>query len=267
VALNAPSVIAVLGYALLAVIVYFTLAWLLSLARRDASVVDIFWGPGFLILGVLYAALGAGFVGRKALLLTLVAIWSIRLAVHIFQRNRGRGEDKRYRKWREEGGPSYWWKSWFNTFMVQAALMWLISTPLMAAQRPPLPDRITLLDILGALVWLVGFAFEAVSDWQLARFKADPANKGQVMRRGLWAYTRHPNYFGEAMLWWGYFIIALGTPGGFWTLYSPILMTFLLLRVSGVTLLEKGLAAEKPGYADYVQSTSAFIPWFPRRPE
>lgn len=227
--------------------------------------VDVFWGPGFLVVGAVYAGLGAGYAGRKALLLCLVAAWSLRLAVHIYTRNRGRGEDYRYRQWRARSGASFWWKSFFRVFMMQAILLWLISSPLLAAQRAATPARIAMWDILGTLVWAVGFVFEAVGDWQLARFKLDPANKGQVMSRGLWAYTRHPNYFGEATMWWGYFLIAVGTPGGFWSVLGPAIMTFLLLRVSGVTLLEKGLTQTKPGYKEYAERTSAFLPWFPRK--
>jgi steroid 5-alpha reductase family enzyme len=137
----------------------------------------------------------------------------------------------------------------------------------MAAESNQTPDHFAVLDVLGAAVWCIGFFFEAVGDWQLAHFKADPANKGKVMRSGLWAYTRHPNYFGEATMWWGLYLIAAGTRWGFWTIFSPILITFLLLRVSGVALLEKAQVEAKPKYHDYVESTSAFIPWFPRRRE
>jgi steroid 5-alpha reductase family enzyme len=242
-----------------------SLVWVLSLARRDASVVDTFWGPGFLVLAVVYALVTPGWGARKALVLALVALWAARLAVHIFTRNRGRGEDYRYRAWREQDPANFWWKSYFKVFMLQAGLLWLIAAPILFAQRTPAPAHLTGWDVIGALVWLAGMFWEAVGDWQLARFKQDPANQGQVMRTGLWAYTRHPNSFGEATLWWGVYLIAAGTPGGWLAVYGPVVITFMLLRVSGVALLEKALVERRAGYAEYIQSTSAFVPWVPRK--
>ncbi len=142
--------------------------------------------------------------------------------------------------------------------------MWIISLPIQVAQISPVPDRLMWLDVTGVAIWIVGFLFEAVGDWQLMRFKADPNNAGKVMERGLWAYTRHPNYFGDAVLWWGLFTIALATPGSLWTIISPALMTLLLMKVSGVALLEKSLVKTKPEYQDYIRRTSAFFPWIPR---
>lgn len=248
------------------IFVYMTVLWLISLVRQDASVVDIFWGPGFVILGSVYFQLTHGYPARKILLLTLVMIWGLRLALYIFWRNRDKGEDKRYQAWRNSNPKKFWWVSYFQVFLLQGGLMLLISIPLLAAQASNEPASFTFLDWSGLGLWIVGFLFEGVGDWQLARFKGDPANKGKVMRAGLWRYTRHPNYFGEAVLWWGYFAFALSA-NGWWTVYSPMLMTILLLRVSGVALLEKGLAESKPEYRDYVEGTSAFVPWLPRRGE
>jgi steroid 5-alpha reductase family enzyme len=152
-----------------------------------------------------------------------------------------------------------------TVFGLQGVLMWLISLPLQVAQVAPEPGRLTLLDGIGALLWLLGFGFEAVGDWQLVRFKGHPGNRGKVMDRGLWAFTRHPNYFGDAVLWWGLFVIAAATPGGAWTIVSPAVMTFFLMRVSGVPLLERSLLKTRPQYADYARRTSAFFPWPPRR--
>jgi steroid 5-alpha reductase family enzyme len=255
----------VLGLSLGVVAVYMALAWLVSLVRRDASVVDVFWGLGFVLLAVVYAVAADGFVGRQILVTTLVAVWGVRLSLYILWRNWGQGEDYRYRRWRDEAGEKFWWRSLFQVFFLQGLLLWVIAMPLLAAQLADEPDRLTWVDLVGALVWGVGFFFEAVGDWQLARFKADPTNRGKVMRSGLWAYTRHPNYFGDATAWWGYYVIAAGAGNGYWTFFSPILMTVLLLRVSGVALLERTQVKAKPGYRDYVESTSAFIPWFPRR--
>ncbi len=238
--------------------------WLLSLAIKNASIVDIFWGSGFVISAWLYFALTPdGFLPRKLLLVWLVTLWGLRLSIYIFLRNRGKAEDFRYQKWREENGAAWWWKSFFQVFLLQGLLMWIISAPLLAAQFSALPARLTLFDFLGAAVWLLGFYFEAAGDAQLARFKADPANRGKVMDRGVWRYTRHPNYFGDSAQWWGYFLLALAA-GGWWTVFSPALMTLLLLRVSGVALLEKTLET-RPGYKEYAERTSAFIPWFPKK--
>jgi steroid 5-alpha reductase family enzyme len=253
------------GLSLLGVLAYMTGIWLLSLARRDASIVDIFWGLGFVLLAAAYLVATDGFGGRKILITALVAIWGLRLSIYILLRNRGKGEDYRYRKWREQAGANFWWISLFRVFLLQGLLLWIISMPILAAQFNKDPGHFTVFDLVGTLIWGVGFFFEAVGDWQLARFKSDPANKGQVMRSGLWAFTRHPNYFGDATVWWGYFVIAAGTLWGLWTLFSPILMTVLLLRVSGVALLEKAQVRTKPQYRDYIESTSAFLPRPPRK--
>jgi len=239
------------------------LLWLVSLALKNSSIVDIFWGTGFVIANwVFFALTPEGFAPRKLLIGILVTIWGLRLSLYILWRNWGHGEDFRYRGWRAEAGSRWWWLSLFRVFWLQGLLMWIISVPLLAAQWGPIPRIVTVLDFLGAAIWLVGFFFEATGDLQLRRFKADPANKGQVMDRGVWRYTRHPNYFGDAAQWWGYYLIAAAA-GGWWTIFSPVLMTLFLLRVSGVTLLEKTLET-RPGYKEYAQRTSSFIPWFPR---
>jgi steroid 5-alpha reductase family enzyme len=239
--------------------------WLLSLALRDASIVDIFWGLGFVICAWIFAALTPqGAIPRKTLLLALVSAWGLRLALHIWLRNRGKGEDYRYQNWRRQHGRRWWWQSFFQVFLLQGILLWLISTPLLAAQLPEQPAQLGWLDGLGALVWTVGFYFEAAGDWQLARFKSDPANRGKLFNAGVWRYTRHPNYFGDAAQWWGYYLLA-ASAGGWWTIYSPLLMTWLLLKVSGVALLERSLEDSKPGYQEYVRTTSAFLPWFPKK--
>ncbi len=247
------------------VIGLMALLWLISLAMRNSSIVDPLWGTGFVIANWVYFALTPdGFLGRKLLISTLVTIWGLRLSLYLLWRNWGKGEDFRYRKWREETGSSWWWRSFFKVFLLQGLLLWVISAPLLAAQIRPTPNHLTLLDFLAVVVWAIGFFFESVGDLQLARFKANPANKGKVLDRGVWRYTRHPNYFGDATQWWAYYLVATAG-GGFWTIFSPVIMTMLLLRVSGVALLEKTLTAAKPGYQEYVERTSAFIPWFPRK--
>jgi steroid 5-alpha reductase family enzyme len=244
---------------------YVTAVWLLSLALRNASIIDIFWGPGFALLAVVYSLLSDdGYSGRQLLVCALVLVWGLRLGGYILSRNAGHGEDYRYVKMREHAGPAFWWRSLITVFCLQGALLWVIAWPLLVAVHSDSPDHLAIPDFAGGAVWLIGISFEAMGDFQLARFKADPANKGKVMDRGLWRYTRHPNYFGDATLWWGYWIIAAGTPWGFATIFAPALMTFMLTRVSGVAMLERTIGRRRPGYDEYVRRTSAFFPLPPK---
>ena len=255
-----PVYLIVLG----AILALMTLLWLLSLRLKNSSIVDIFWGSGFVIAAWLYFALTPdGALPRKLLISGLVTIWGLRLSIYILIRNWGKPEDFRYQKWRKESGESWWWRSYYRVFLLQGGLLWIISAPLLAAQSSALPNQLTALDYAGVLVWLVGFYFEAAGDMQLARFKSRPENKGKVLDSGVWRYTRHPNYFGDSAQWWGYYLIAAAA-GGWWTIFSPVIMTLFLLRVSGVALLEKTLE-KRPGYKEYIERTSAFVPWFPRR--
>jgi len=245
-----------------------TLLWVISLRLRDASIADIFWGTGFVALSWLYLALSPSPVhARGWVLATLVTVWGLRLSSYIAWRNAGKPEDYRYRQWRAKYGRCWRWRSYFQVFFVQGALMWVISAPLVAVQYPRAGGRLGPMDGVALGLWGIGFAFEAIGDLQLARFKADPTNRGRVLERGLWRYTRHPNYFGDALQWWSYYLIAVAA-GGWWTLPSSLLMTFLLVRVSGVALLERSLTETKPQYGAYIESTSAFFPWFPgKRPD
>lgn len=255
------SILAITGLAIFCLM--FTL-WLASLRLKDASIVDIFWGAGFVLAAWVYFSLTPeGYLPRKLLLAGLVSVWGLRLALHIARRNLGKGEDYRYQNWRRQHGASWWYISFFQVFLLQGALMWLISLPLLAAQLGT--GSFNWLDGLGLLVWLVGFIFETVGDWQLTRFRANPANRGKLFTGGLWRYTRHPNYFGDAAVWWGLALLALAA-GGWWALLSPVIMTTLLVRVSGASLLEEKLRVSKPGYAEYVAATSGFLPWFPKKP-
>jgi len=242
-----------------------TLVWLLSLVKRDVSIVDIFWGLGFVGLTWFYRSLGPEITDRHWLLLLLVTIWGLRLALYLLWRNWGHEEDSRYQTMRAYRGANFWWISLFTIFFLQGILIWLIATPFFVVQLNAGPPLWTWSDVLGLLFWGTGFFFETVGDWQLARFKANPANRGRVMSTGLWAYTRHPNYFGDAMVWWGYFLLAFAVPGSLWTILSPVLMTILLLKVSGVALLEQTITERRPDYRNYINRTSAFVPWFPRQ--
>jgi steroid 5-alpha reductase family enzyme len=194
----------------------------------------------------------------------MVVIWGLRLSLHIHRRNRGRGEDFRYRAMRERHGERFGRVSLWTVFLLQGALMLLVASPILAATTAPAPGRLGLLDAAGVVVWLAGFLFEAIGDAQLARFKADPANRGRVMDRGLWRYTRHPNYFGDACAWWGISLVAFEVWPGVLTVVSPLVMTWLLARGTGKPLLEKDIEQRRPGYADYVRRTSGFVPLPPR---
>jgi len=247
--------------ALAAIALLALLGWARSAVRRNVNIVDSLWPLFFLLAALTYAgAAGAG-GPRALLLLALVALWAPRLSLYLAWRNWGEPEDRRYRAIRERNEPGFTWKSLYLVFGLQALLAWLIAMPLFAGIAGTAP--LGALDALGAALWLAGFAFETVGDAQLARFKLDPANRGKVLDAGLWRYTRHPNYFGEALLWWGFYLIAAAA-GGAWTAFAPLLMTFLLLKVSGVALLEKDIGERRPDYRAYVARTSAFIP---RRPK
>ena len=247
--------------ALPVLIVAATITWLISLPLRNVAIVDALWSLMLFAAGVLYALDSDPRAPRLSLTLWLLAIWAARLSFFITARSAGKGEDRRYQETRALHQPRFALKSLYLVFWRQALLAWIISLPLLGAFASTRP--LGLIDWLGALLWLTGFVFESVSDWQLARFRANPANAGAVMRAGLWSYTRHPNYFGEACIWWGFYCFALSA-GAWWALPGPLLISFLLLRVSGVPRLEKDIGNRRPQYADYVLKTNAFFPGRPR---
>lgn len=242
-----------------------TLLWLVSIVLKNVSIVDLFWGIGFVLSATVYFVLTEELETRKVLLLVVVVLWGLRLSVYLAWRNIGKGEDFRYREFRRQYGEKrYWWISYFQTFLLQGLLMWLISAPLLGAQYDSLQKELTWLDFTGILIWCIGFAFEAGGDWQLANFKANPANKGKVLNTGFWKYTRHPNYFGDAAVWWGFAIFSISS-GSYVPVLGSLLMTALIIKVSGVALLEKSLKSDKPEYAEYIRRTSSFLPWFPKK--
>ena len=245
--------------------ILMTAIWIVSVMIKNASIVDIFWGFGFVVTAGFYFLSTGDHDFRKILIVTFVAVWGLRLSSYIGWRNKGKGEDYRYQNFRKSYGEKrYWWISFFQVFLLQGTLMWIISLPLLGAQFYSDGKPLNIFDYLGIAVWLIGFAFEAGGDYQLARFKSDPANKGKVLNIGFWKYTRHPNYFGDSAVWWGYGLICLGA-GSYLPVIGSLLMTALIIKVSGVALLEKSLKEQKPGYREYVEKTSSFIPWFPRR--
>jgi steroid 5-alpha reductase family enzyme len=240
--------------------------WIVSLIRRDASIVDRVWGLTFVLAAWTYAHFADPPTPRTWLVLALVTVWGLRLAAYITWRNWGEGEDKRYQAMRRKRPETFAVRSLVTVFLLQGVLAWLISVPLLAATLYG-PERLGWLDAVGALVWLVGFVFEAGGDWQLSRFLADPANRGKVMDRGLWRYTRHPNYFGDTTVWWSFFVFALAT-GAWWTVVGPILMTLFIVKVSGVALTDRNMAkggSKREGYDEYVRRTNAFFPGPPKR--
>ncbi|HEY6100998.1 MAG TPA: DUF1295 domain-containing protein [Anaeromyxobacter sp.] len=248
-----------------AVLIAFA-AWGASLRLRDASIADVVWGPAIAGLGWIALALGPGTTARGTLLVALATVWAARLAVHLARRRRGKGEDRRYRAMRERHGARFATVSLFTVFLVQAGLQWAVAAPLLAAASPGMARPLGPLDAIGAALFGAGFLVEALADAQLARFLSDRGAAGRVMDRGLWRWSRHPNYFGEAVLWWGLGVVA-AAGGAPWALAGPLLLTLLLLRVSGVTLLESTIADRRPGYAEYVARTSAFVPRPPRAPD
>jgi steroid 5-alpha reductase family enzyme len=251
--------------ALASILSMMSILWIISIRNKNVSIVDLFWGFGFVLACFIYFLKADGLESRKILLSVMVAIWGMRLSIYLAWRNKGKGEDPRYRKFRQDYGEHrYWWVSFFQTFLLQGVLLWLISAPLLGAQYYNTRNSLTGIDIIGVIVWLTGFIFETGGDIQLARFKADPANKGKVLNKGFWHYTRHPNYFGDAAVWCGYAIICISA-GSYIPVLGSVLMIALIIKVSGVALLEKTLRESKPEYKDYIEKTSAFIPWFPKK--
>jgi steroid 5-alpha reductase family enzyme len=245
----------------IAVFVFMNLMFVLALRLKDNSIVDIGWGIGFILIssiGVIRHGQGT----LHLLMFALVAMWGARLATYIFLRNRGKEKDFRYAAWRKEWGRSVVWRSYLQVFMLQGMFMLTIASPLWAAFSSG-EGAMGWIGLVGVALWCIGFFFEAVGDAQMMAFKADPVNRGRIMRHGLWRYTRHPNYFGEAVLWWGIGLMAASGPVWYLALIGPAVLTFLLLRVSGVTMLEKKYEGNAR-YADYVRQTSAFVPWSPR---
>lgn len=238
-----------------------TATWAASVVKRDASIVDAVWALMILGAGLAYAATLPDPGPRAAWVLALAAVWAARLSIYITWRNWGEPEDRRYRAIRERNQPRFALKSLYLVFGLQAVLAWLVAAPLAAAAQSQAP--LGWLDFAGAALALFGIAFEALADWQVARWRARRPAPGSVLEAGLWRYSRHPNYFGEFCVWWGFGLVAVAA-GGWWALLSPVLMTILLLKVSGVALLERDLSARKPAYAAYMRRTNAFFPGPPR---
>lgn len=247
-------------YTAMAVLALMVVTFAVAVRQGRHAVVDVAWGLGFALVAVVgYLVASPG----NLLITVLTVVWGVRLAAHIWWRSRGAGEDPRYAALLKDAPGCRHAYALRKIYLVQAPVLWFVSLPVQVAQGE---HGVGVFGWVGAALWLVGFVFESVGDRQLARFTADPANKGEVLDTGLWRYTRHPNYFGDACVWWGLFLIACDHWTGALTVLSPILMTYFLARGTGKPLLERRMAKTRPGYGDYVRRTSGFLPLPPRRP-
>jgi steroid 5-alpha reductase family enzyme len=245
------------------VLIYMLFWFIVSLIVKRNDVADVAWGGGFIVAALAALVSWGAATDRAVLVVALVIIWGVRLALHIGLRNLGKGEDARYLKWREEWGRYATLRSFFQIYILQGVLLLVISLPVIRSITGP-DSPLGLMDLLGTIVWLTGFLFEAISDWQLLQYKKDPANKGKIITSGLWRYSRHPNYFGEVSLWWGIFLITLAVPGGWMTIIGPMTITALIIGVSGIPMLEKKYEGNA-AFEEYKWRTSAFFPLPPKK--
>ena len=250
------------GINAIAVAAMMLMLWIVSLIIRNAGIVDIFWSLGFVLIAVISWVATDDANWRSTLILVLTIIWGLRLSLHIFIRQIGKGEDRRYGAWRSQHGSKFWIVSLWLVFGLQGLLLWIISVPLQVGIIVQSSRGVTLFDYLGISLWIFGFLYESIADTQLFLFKRNPANKVKIFDRGLWRFSRHPNYFGEAVLWWGFYILSVSSGWGALTFFSPVILTFLLLKVSGVAMLDRFMKESNPEYAEYIESTNAFLPGF-----
>jgi len=247
-----------IGFSALVIWVYMSVLFLIAVVRKDNSIADIGWGIGFVIVALSVLVIQGDYSARQAMLTVLITIWGLRLSGRIFIRNRGKGEDFRYRKWRNEWGRFFLVRSYLQVFLLQGLFMWLISLPVVITGSKAATGW-TGFDFAGVAIWLTGFFFEAVGDWQLDKFLSAKENKGKILDTGLWRYSRHPNYFGEVVMWWGIWIISLAQTWGWAGIISPITITVLIVFVSGIPLLERSMSAS-PAFQAYARKTSVFFP-------
>ena len=254
----------VLGLTALCIVVMMLALWVVSLIKKDASIVDIFWGLGFVMVGWASWQFSDTNSQRGTLLAVLTTVWGVRLGGYLYWRNHGKGEDFRYQAMRKHYGSKFALKSLLIVFGLQGALMWIVSLPVQLGQMTD-NAKIGVVGVAGIVVWAIGVLFESIGDIQLARFKSDSANAGKVMDKGLWKFTRHPNYFGDACAWWGIAIIAAESRVGLFGIIGALVMNILLLKYSGVPILEKSINKRRPGYEEYQRRTSSFIPRPPKK--
>ncbi len=244
--------------------------WLLSVYLRDVSIVDSAWSLMILVASFTYSSTLPYMGLREFVIISLVTVWAIRLSIHLTWRNWGEKEDRRYQAIRAKYQPHFEIKSLLIIFFFQAILAWIISISLFSALSDEANYTITfttlVIDSIAVILILIGLFYETAADWQLAKFKDNPGNHGKVMDKGLWKYSRHPNYFGECLIWWGFFFFALAT-GAWWSVISPIIMTWLLLKFSGVVMLEETITERRPEYSNYIKTTNAFFPGTTKKPD
>lgn len=251
-------------YGLIAMFAFGLIGWLISLYRNNVTHVDSMWSLFFVVAAAAYGCCLPEISLRGNIVIVLLIVWALRLCIYLTWRNWGPHEDHRYAEIRANNEPNFKWKSLYIIFGLQALLAWIVSLPILGALNTD--NALNMLDILGILLVAFGFIWETTADWQLARFKGQPANRGKVLNTGVWRFSRHPNYFGESCVWWGFNLVALAA-GAWWALPSAILMTLLLLKVSGVSLLEKDITERRPDYVQYIKTTNAFIPGIPKGPK
>lgn len=245
------------------IFLYMNLVFILAVYKKNNSIVDIGWGIGFIIIALFNFFYAGSYTATQVLVTLLIVLWGIRLSHYIYCRNKHKPEDFRYANWRKQWGKLWVIRSYFQVFMTQGFFMLIVAAPVFVFHFDP-GFRLTTLQVVGTVLWLIGFLFQSIGDLQMSRFKSDPDNKGKIITSGLWKYTRHPNYFGEATMWWGIFVIVVNIPYGWWAIISPLTITFLLLFVSGVPLLEKKYK-DNPEFQEYARRTSIFLPWFPKK--
>jgi steroid 5-alpha reductase family enzyme len=253
-----------LFFAIFFIVIAYMITWFfIAMAKKRNDVADIAWGLGFIVIAITSLIMARIFSNRALLTTMMVIVWGTRLAVHIGSRHSGKPEDARYAKWRQEWGKTFVLRSFLQVFVLQGILLTMVAFPIIMINTAP-PSSFTIFDIVGIWLWFLGFTVETVSDWQLAKFTKVPFHKGQIMTTGLWKYSRHPNYFGEVALWWGIYIIALSIPSGWISIIGPLTITVLILKVSGIPMLEAGFK-DNPAFQQYKQRTSAFFPLPPRK--
>jgi steroid 5-alpha reductase family enzyme len=251
--------------ATLIIICCVSILWVISIFIKDVSIIDLFWGTGFVIVNAFYLFLHDEFNLRRWIVLALVTIWGLRLSIYLAIRNIGKGEDARYKEFRRSyGARRYWWLSFFQVFLLQAILMMIVSLPLLGIAIGNSDEGLYFIDYVAMVFWIIGFSFEAGGDYQLFRFKRDDLNKGKVLNAGFWKYTRHPNYFGDTMIWWSFALFCIAS-ANYWYIIGSFVMTLLIIKVSGVALLEKSLSETKPEYKEYIEKTNSFFPFFPKK--
>jgi len=262
--MNEVAQVLIINFAIL--MACMVLLWLISIPLGDVSFVDSFWAAGFVVVATSTYLMTGGGTSRRQLLWVLTTVWGVRLATYLFLRWRREGPDGRYVALLKKAPGNVHLQSLTKVFLLQGPLLWLVSLPVQLGMVQAEPLQLGPLAMAGAVLAVIGILFESIGDHQMAAFKADPQNEGKVMDQGLWRYTRHPNYFGDCCVWWGLFLIAAETGVGLWSMIGPLLLTWLLVKWSGAALLERRLKRSRPGYTEYLERTSSFIPWPPSKP-